>query len=80
MKRLLNHSRLRDARFVGFVLVNLFLISGFLVSGSGGGNGPLGGWRRVDVATLQLRIDAGDLVDREARWYHRAGDKGGDGL
>jgi hypothetical protein len=31
-----------------------------------------GGWRQIDLATLQQRIDAGDLTDREASWYHPA--------
>ena len=80
MKKLLNHSQLRDVRFVGLVLVNLFLIAGFLVSGSGSGSGPPGGWRRIDLTTLQMRIDSGDLVDTEARWYHSEGSKSGDDL
>lgn len=71
MEKLLNHSRLRDLRFVVLVLLNLFLISGFLISGTGGESGPPGGWRRIDLQALQTRIEAGELVDREASWYHR---------
>ena len=71
MEKLLNHSRLRDLGFVVLVLLNLFLISGFLISGTGGESGPPGGWRRIDLQALQTRIEAGELVDTEARWYHR---------
>ena len=71
MEKLLNHSRLRDLRFVFLVLLNLLLIGGFLVSGAGGDSGPPGGWRRIDLQALQTRIEAGELVDTEARWYHR---------
>ena len=31
-----------------------------------------GAWRQIDLPTLQQRIDAGDLTDREASWYHPA--------
>jgi len=71
MEKLLNHSRLRDLRFVVLVLINLLLISGFLVSSTGGESGPPGGWRRIDLQALQTRIEAGELVDTEASWYHR---------
>jgi hypothetical protein len=71
MEKLLNHSRLRDLGFVFLVFLNLFLISGFLVSGAGGDSDPPGGWRRIDLQALQTRIEAGELVDTEARWYHR---------
>jgi len=71
MEKLRNHSRLRDLRFVFLVLLNLLLIGGFLVSGAGGESGPPGGWRRIDLQALQTRIEAGELVDTEARWYHR---------
>ncbi len=70
MDKLLNHSQLRDLRFIALVLFNLFLISGFLISGAGGGSGPPGGWRRVDLTALQTRIEAGELLEVEARWYH----------
>ena len=71
MEKLLNHSRLRDLGFVVLVFLNLFLISGFLISAAGGESGPPGGWRRIDLQALQTRIEAGELVDTEARWYHR---------
>ena len=71
MEKLLNHSRLRYLRFVFLVLLNLLLFGGFLVSGAGGESGPPGGWRRIDLQALQTRIEAGELVDTEARWYHR---------
>lgn len=28
-------------------------------------------WRRIDLQALQTRIEAGELVDTEASWYHR---------
>lgn len=69
MKQLLHHSQLRDLRFLVLVLLNLFLISGFLISGAGGDSALPGGWRRIDLQALQTRIDAGELVEIEARWY-----------
>ena len=71
MGKLLYHRRLRDLRFLVLVLLNLILIGGFLRSEAGDEGGPPGGWRRVDVQALQIRIEAGELVDREASWYHR---------
>ena len=71
MEKLLSHCRLRDLRFLALVSFNLFLIGGFLLSGAGGESGPPGGWRRIDLQALQTRIEAGELVDTEARWYHR---------
>ena len=65
------HYRLRDLRFLVLVLLNLILISGFLLSEAGDESGTSGGWRRIDVQQLQTRIEAGELVDREASWYHR---------
>ena len=69
MEKLLYHSRLRDVRFVVLVLLNLYLISGFLLSGTSEQSGPPGGWRRIDVQALQIRIEAGELLDIEAVWY-----------
>jgi hypothetical protein len=28
------------------------------------------GWRAIDGQALQQRLEAGDLSDREASWYH----------
>ncbi len=28
-----------------------------------------GGWRRIDIEALTTRINAGDLVRKEAAWY-----------
>ena len=70
MEKQVHRSRLRDLRFVSLVTLNLFLISGFLWSGAGRQSGPPGGWRRIDLQALQTRIEAGELVDNEASWYH----------
>lgn len=70
MEKLLNHSQLRDLRFLTLVLLNLLLIGGFLIRGVGGDSSPPGGWRRIDLQALQTRIETGELADVEARWYH----------
>jgi hypothetical protein len=63
---------LRELRFIAFVAANLFFIGLFLVGASGRQEAAPGGWRRIDTGALKSRIEAGDLVDREAEWYHPA--------
>ena len=73
MEKLLSHSQLRDLRFLAVVLLNLFMISGFLIRGAGDDADPPGGWRRIDLQALQTRIETGELADVEARWYQGVG-------
>lgn len=61
--------RRRDLRFVALVGANLAGIAGFLVAGLRTADETPGGWRRIDREALEARIEAGDLVRHEARWY-----------
>jgi len=67
----IRHLRSRDFRFLFFFMANLFLIGAYVGSiqqlGPSGGHG----WRRVDVAAVERRIEAGELSRHEALWYHR---------
>jgi hypothetical protein len=62
----------REAQFLAAVVLTALLIALHLAEGlrlaALGGSGH----RVVDRAALERRIDAGDLRDREADWYHRA--------
>ncbi len=60
----------RELGFLGLVGSMLVLIGAFLVSGQGLVDRQGSGWRRIDLEALRQRIDAGDLRDREAAWYH----------
>ena len=68
MKRL----RRRDWRFYLLLVAHLIGILGFVSAGLERPAPVIGGrgWRSVDRAELESRIRAGDLVDREADWYH----------
>jgi hypothetical protein len=70
----------RDLRFAAFVLANLLCLGGFIAGSLEGAAPADGGWRRIDRAALQARIDAGDLASREARWYRDATEPRGPGL
>ncbi len=64
------HLRGRDVRFVVFIIANLFCMAGYLVGNMATIQEPAGGWRRIDLEILLKRIETGDLVQREAKWYH----------
>ena len=66
------HWHIADFRLIGLLGATLFCIALFLVQQAGEAVRESGGWRRIDLPTLQQRIDAGDLNDREAIWYHPA--------
>ena len=62
----------RELRFLALVLVTCCLIAlqlseNLRLQGLAGSD-----WRTVDLPALQRRIDAGDLSDHEATWYHPA--------
>lgn len=64
------HIHERELRFLGLVLV-----TGCLIALQLGANLRLqglagSGWRAVDRPALERRIEAGDLSEREADWYH----------
>ena len=78
MPAVLRHLHHKDLGFLGLIGATLILIASYLVAGYGLLDQQGSGWRRIDLKTLQQRIDAGELRDREASWYHPA--EGGSGL
>ena len=71
------HIHERELRFLAMVLATCCLIAlqlgaGLRLAGLAGS-----GWRTVDVPALTRRIDAGDLSDHEAVWYHPATEQEG---
>lgn len=70
MPAILRHLHHRDLGFIGLVGATLILIASYLVAGYGLIDQQGSGWRRIDLKTLQQRIDTGDLRDRDASWYH----------
>ncbi len=65
-----SHLRGRDLRFVMFIIANLFCVAGYLAGNLGTIQEPGGGWRSIDLEALLTRIETGDLVQKEAEWYH----------
>jgi hypothetical protein len=70
----LRHIHGRELRFLGLVLVTGLVIvlqlgDSLRLQGLQGS-----GWRVVDRAALERRIEAGELSDREASWYHPTAD------
>lgn len=65
------HPRGRDLPLLALVLVALLLI-GLHLQGAleQSGHPGSGGWRRIDRAALEQRIERGDLRDRRADWAH----------
>lgn len=61
------HLRLREFRFLGFILANLIAIGLFLSLGQEE-TAPVGGWRRIDTEALVRRLQSGELQMREALW------------
>ena len=68
MQRWLKHVRRRELRFLAFMLANLVCVGGYLASGVGV-TPEKGGWRRIDLDAVEARIEAGELVRKEADWY-----------
>ncbi len=66
------HLHRHDVRLLVFVLLNALCITGFLYSGIRSAAEQPGGWRRIDTAAVKARIEAGDLMGKEASWYHIA--------
>jgi hypothetical protein len=63
------HLRRRDLRFLGVVALNLACVAGYVATQSGAHDTAVGGWRRIDRAALESRIEAGELSRREAVWW-----------
>ena len=70
MERWPRHLHHHDLRFLGFVLTNLFCIAGFVAGSVTTEAEHTGGWRRVDIDAIRARIESGDLMGKEASWYH----------
>ena len=66
------HWHVADLRLLALLGSTLLCIGLFLGQQTGEAVSNTGGWRQIDLPTLQQRIDAGDLSDREASWYHSA--------
>ena len=63
------HLRRRDRRFLGVVALNLVCVAGYLATESGAPVTGVGGWRRIDRAALERRIELGELSRKEAVWW-----------
>jgi hypothetical protein len=61
-----------DFRLLALLGATLVCVGLFLSQQGGEAANTSGGWRQIDLPTLQQRIDAGELSDREALWYHPA--------
>lgn len=71
MSTLARHWQPREARFLGLIALTALLIAldlgeGLHLAGRAGS-----GHRVIDIKALERRIEAGDLTDREALWYHQ---------
>ena len=72
MKEWSRHLRSREFRFLALVFANLICVAIFLGTGLQVPTRETGGWRRIDTEAVRARIEAGDLMSREASWYHPA--------
>ena len=72
MITLARHWHRRDVRFLALIAMTALLIALHLGEGLRLAAREGSGHRVIDVKALQRRIDAGDLSDREADWYHLA--------
>ena len=73
MIRMLRHLHRRELAFLGMIGLTALLIALHLGnSGLGRMEAPGGGWRVIDRAALEQRIERGDLRDREAEWFRPA--------
>jgi hypothetical protein len=70
MIRLPRRLQSRDLRFVGLLGLSLLLSGLYLSETLEQAAHPGRGHRRIDLKALERRIQAGDLRDREADWYH----------
>jgi len=69
MTRTLKHLHRRELGFLGLIGLTGLLIALQLASGLEGLGMPEGGWRTIDRAALERRIESGDLRDLEAEWF-----------
>ena len=64
-------SERQGLRLSALILASLICIAGFLYERLTLPQPPAGGWRRIDLEAVQRRLDSGELVRQEARWYRR---------
>jgi len=62
----------RDTRLLGLIALALVLIALHLGEGLDLAARAGSGHRVIDRQALERRIDAGDLRDHEAQWFHQA--------
>ncbi len=62
----------REARFLGLIALTVVLIALHLGEGFSLAAREGSGHRVIDRQALERRIEAGDLTDREALWFHQA--------
>lgn len=63
------HVHRRDIYFVTLVASTLVAIAGFLLGDLAATGTPAGGWRRIDLERLEMRLESGELLRHEAQWY-----------
>lgn len=68
----IRHWQAREARFLGFIALTLVLMALYLGEALRLTAHTGRGHRMIDLKALEQRIDAGELSDREAAWYHPA--------
>jgi hypothetical protein len=69
MIRTLRHLHRRELGFLGLIGLTGLLIALHLDGGLERLGVPGGGWRAIDRAALERRIESGDLRDLEAEWF-----------
>lgn len=72
----LRHLHRRELGFLGLIALTGLLIGLQLAGGLGHVGISGGGWRAIDRAALERRIESGNLNDREADWFRPALDPG----
>jgi hypothetical protein len=70
MHKIARHWQSREARFLGLIVLCAVLIALHLGETLRLAAHEGSGHRAVDLPALKARIDAGELRDREADWYH----------
>ncbi len=58
-----------DWELLLLVIAMLLTLGGFLSQELGTVSREGAGWRRIDIEAVRKLIQAGDLSDREAKWY-----------
>jgi hypothetical protein len=70
MHKIARHWHSREARFIGLIALTAVLIALHLGEALRLAAHEGSGHRVVDLRALKARIDADELRDREADWYH----------